>query len=146
MAVESISLDKSMSKMEEGSVLNLIVTLNPSDATNKNVRWESSDENIATVNSSGVVKAISEGKVIIKAISEDGGKEAVCEIVVTKKVNDADDIYNVDDDYYDDYYEDPTLADDSLPNTGKVILCIIAVAILGFGVIKFINYRKYKNI
>ena len=149
VAVESISLDKSMSKMEEGSVLNLIATLNPSDATNKNVRWESSDENIATVNSSGVVKAISEGKVIIKAISEDGDKEAVCEIVVTKKVNDSDDIYNADDDYddyYDDYYEDPTLADDSLPNTGKVILCIIAVAILGFGVIKFMNYRKYKNI
>lgn len=51
----------------------LAVAFTPSDASNKNVFWTSSNPSVATVDKYGVVKAISPGSTIIKATSEDGG-------------------------------------------------------------------------
>lgn len=61
-----ISLSVSNSKQ-------LAVAFTPSDASNKNVFWTSSNPSVATVDKYGVVKAISPGSTIIKATSEDGG-------------------------------------------------------------------------
>lgn len=48
----------------------------PSDAENKDIIWNSSDENIATVSKSGVVKGIKTGIVTISAVTVDGNKTA----------------------------------------------------------------------
>ena len=72
----------------------------PSNATNKRVKWTSSNEQVAKVNSSGVVTFvliktndrynkhyINAGEAIITATSEDGGKTGTCSIIVQAIVN-----------------------------------------------------------
>ncbi len=65
--VDKIILDTKSKNMYTGDTLKLNATISPSDATDKNIKWESSDQNIATVNQNGEVTAISEGKVDIYA-------------------------------------------------------------------------------
>ncbi|MBO5518292.1 MAG: Ig-like domain-containing protein [Firmicutes bacterium] len=48
----------------------LSASVSPYNATNKNITWTSSDENVATVNSNGVVTAVGEGTAVITAASE----------------------------------------------------------------------------
>ncbi len=77
--VESVSLDKTTAEITEGETLTLIATIKPDNATNKNVIWSSSNEEIATVED-GVVTAVKEGEVTITAKA--GDKEASCSITV----------------------------------------------------------------
>lgn len=60
----------------------LVVVFDPSDATNKNVTWESSNPDAATVNASGLVTAAAAGTAEITATSEEGGFTAVCTVTV----------------------------------------------------------------
>lgn len=80
--VTSIELDKKELSIIAGEEANLKVTINPSYAENKNITWESSDKTIATIKD-GVVTAKKVGVAEIKAISEDGNKEAICKVTVT---------------------------------------------------------------
>lgn len=59
-------------------------TITPSDATNKTLNWTSSNTSIATVDSSGTVKAISSGSATITAKTTDGtNKSATCSVTVS---------------------------------------------------------------
>ena len=80
--VTSVSLDKKELNLLAGEESTLKVTVNPNYAENKNVKWESSDKNVATVKD-GVITAIKKGTAEIKVISEDGNKEAICKVTVT---------------------------------------------------------------
>ena len=80
--VTSVSIDKKELTLVAGEESTLKATINPNYAENKNVKWESSDEKIATVEA-GVVKAKRKGTVEIKVITEDGEKEAICKVNVT---------------------------------------------------------------
>ena len=85
--VTGLTLDKTSGEMYVGDSINLIATVLPTNATNKNIRWTSSNENIATVTNAGVVKAVGEGETTITATTEDGNHKATCNITVkTKKV------------------------------------------------------------
>lgn len=55
--------------VDNGSTLQLGIEYTPSNTTQQEVTWSSSDETKATVNSSGLVTAIAEGSVVITAIS-----------------------------------------------------------------------------
>ncbi len=50
------------------------VTYSPSNASNKVLTWKSSNEEVVTVRE-GNVKAVGEGKAVLTATSEDGGKK-----------------------------------------------------------------------
>jgi uncharacterized protein YjdB len=54
----------------------LAAATTPTDATNQNVTWSSSDPAVATVDSQGKVTAVSPGKATITVTSVDGGKTA----------------------------------------------------------------------
>ena len=70
--------------MKKGSETSLEATVSPSSATNKKVKWSSSDTRVATVTSTGKVKAVQKGTVVITATAKDGsGKKASCEVTVT---------------------------------------------------------------
>jgi 5-hydroxyisourate hydrolase-like protein (transthyretin family) len=78
VAATSISLDKSTSALNVGSSEQLIATVSPSNASNKNVIWSSSNTAIATVSSGGLVTAVAQGSATITAKSEDGNYTASC--------------------------------------------------------------------
>ncbi len=84
--VTSVTLNKSTMTLETGSNEKLTATVLPTNATNKTLSWRSSNENVAFVNSEGVVSAINPGKANIIATATDGsGKNANCVVTVKDK-------------------------------------------------------------
>ncbi len=77
-----VILDKSSLKLTVWESYTLSVTVLPSNATDKSVRWESSNASVATV-SGGKIVAISEGEAVITATTVNG-KEAACSVTVKK--------------------------------------------------------------
>ena len=72
-----------------GNSINLKATVNPTNATNKKVRWSTTNKNIATVSSSGKVTGKKAGKVRIIATAADGSNVAGSyEVVVVGKNKD----------------------------------------------------------
>lgn len=82
VALESISLPKTV-EIEVGKTKKITVTYNPTTATNRIVKWTSSDESVVTVDNAGNITAKKEGSAIITAVSEDGNKKATCTVTVT---------------------------------------------------------------
>lgn len=82
--VESVSLNKSSITLTEGESTTLTAVVSPSNATNKNVRWSSSDASVASV-VNGKVTALKAGSSTIKVTTEDGGLTASCQVVVKSK-------------------------------------------------------------
>ena len=80
--VTGVTLDKETLALNVGETGNLTATVAPSNATNKNVTWSSSDETVATVNN-GVVTAVAAGTTTITVTTEDGNKTATCTVTVT---------------------------------------------------------------
>lgn len=86
--VTEVKLNKSSCKLSLHQVVNLKATVKSNTATNKKVKWTTSNKKIATVNSSGKVTAKKVGKCTIKATATDGSKEyATCSIQVIRKVS-----------------------------------------------------------
>ena len=61
----------------------LTATVKPSNATNKNVTWSSSNTSIATVDQTGKVTAVAEGTCTVTCTAKDGsGVKATCAVTV----------------------------------------------------------------
>lgn len=70
--------------LTKGKSKTLKVTISPSNAANKSVKWTSSNKKIATVSSKGKVTGKKVGTAIITVKAKDGsGKKATCKVVVT---------------------------------------------------------------
>ena len=80
--VTGISLNKLSISLVEGNTEQLTATITPSDATNQNVTWSSSDNSKATVSSSGLVTAVSSGTAYITVTTEDGGFTDTCTVTI----------------------------------------------------------------
>ncbi|MDO4549345.1 MAG: Ig-like domain-containing protein, partial [Clostridia bacterium] len=81
--VTNIILNSSSLALHEGGRFTLEATVLPSNATNKNVEWNTSNRNVATV-SNGEVIAVSEGTANITCTALDGsGTRAICSVRVT---------------------------------------------------------------
>lgn len=80
--VTAVSVTPSSLTLASNKTSQLTCTVTPSDATNKNIKWSSSNNNVATVSSSGLVTSKSEGTAVITATSEDGGLKATCNVTV----------------------------------------------------------------
>ena len=86
--VSSVSLNK-------GPTLDLVVgeqeyvreTVSPTNASNKNVNWTSSNPNIVNVDGSGKLTAISKGTAVIICTTVDGGKTAMITVTVNEQDN-----------------------------------------------------------
>lgn len=93
IAVTDIEIGDYEDVVNVGETLSLSATVLPVDATHSTVTYKSSDEAIATVNSSGEVKGISKGSVIIYVSADNVTKE----VPLTVKV--ATDGIKVNNDY-----------------------------------------------
>ena len=80
--VKSITLQEKEILLGLGNSRQLTAIITPEDAYNKTILWSSSNNKIAAVTPDGVVTALKEGKVTIKATSQDSGKSAVCKVTV----------------------------------------------------------------
>ena len=80
--VSSITLDLTSANLNVGDNKQLNVTISPSNATNKNVVWSSSNTRVATV-VNGLVSAHYPGNATITCTAQDGSnKSATCDITV----------------------------------------------------------------
>lgn len=85
--VTGITISKTILSLFEGETAVLIATVYPENADNKTVFWNSSDNSVASVNSDGCIKAIRIGTAIITATTEEGNKQASCEIRVSNTMS-----------------------------------------------------------
>lgn len=76
IGVESVSIDQTSIELKVGETSSLVATVNPENATNKNVTWRSSDALVASVDNNGKVTALKAGSANITVTTEDGGKTA----------------------------------------------------------------------
>lgn len=82
--VTGVTLDKTELALFTGEGEILTATVEPANATNKTVTWESSNPDVATVDENGVVTAVAEGEATITVTTTDGGKQATCQVKVTQ--------------------------------------------------------------
>ncbi len=87
VSVTGVSIDQEDQLLAKGATLNLTATIQPANATNKNVTWASDDEAVATVSADGVVTTAAEGTAIITVTTENGNKTDTIEITVANVVN-----------------------------------------------------------
>lgn len=72
ISVTGIQINENIESLEIGQSKTLTATITPSNATDKNITWKSSDESIATVSSAGEIIAKSAGIVNITVTSSNG--------------------------------------------------------------------------
>ena len=85
-SVTNITLNSNEINLNTGGTFKLDATVNPSNASNKNIKWISANESIATVDQSGNVTADVAGTTYISAVSADGKVVATCTVNVSKPV------------------------------------------------------------
>ena len=68
---------------ELGDTYQLTATVLPEDASDKSVKWISSDENVCTISETGLVTTIGVGTATVTVTSVDGGKTATCEVTIS---------------------------------------------------------------
>ncbi|MBO6299666.1 MAG: Ig domain-containing protein [Lachnospiraceae bacterium] len=89
--ITGITLDKTTVSLEVEQIETLTVTVEPEEATDKNVTFKSSDEKIATVDEEGKITAVAEGSTVIIVTADNGtaeaedDKKATCIVTVTAK-------------------------------------------------------------
>lgn len=135
VSVKGIELDKKEISMQINDQTNLVATIKPYNATNKEVKWESSDENIAVVSKDGIITAVSEGTATIKVTAIDGKYTETCKVTVNPKTNTADDIYKeqesgsefIKNESGDS--KDTTVSNKNIPYAGEAIRIIISIFI-----------------
>lgn len=82
--VTGVSLDKAALTLSgAGSTETITATVAPSTAAEKRVIWVSSNDFVATVDSSGIVTAQNPGTATITAVTADGGKIATASVTVS---------------------------------------------------------------
>lgn len=88
IAVVDVEIADHADEVEVGETIRLSATILPTDATETQVIYRSSDSNIATVSSTGVVKGISKGSVVIYCSAGYVTKEIVLNVkVATQKLD-----------------------------------------------------------
>ena len=83
--VDSVTLNNTTLTLTVDETATLTATVAPENATNKEIKWESNNQSVATVDENGTVTAVGEGTATITATSvADGTKYATCTVTVNK--------------------------------------------------------------
>ena len=86
--VTGVTLDKSTLHLTVGNHSTLVATVEPADATNQGIRWNSDDPSVAMVDGNGGVTTASVGTTIITVTTEDGNFAAACRVTVSEEASD----------------------------------------------------------
>ena len=85
VAVSGVSLNKNTLSLEVDETEKLTATIEPGNAANQALSWESDKPAVATVAADGTVSAIAAGTAKITVITADGGFQAFCQVTVKPK-------------------------------------------------------------
>jgi uncharacterized protein YjdB len=87
--VLNVSFDKSSLDLSEGDTASIVATVYPANVTNKTLKWTSSNNSVATVDSKGnIVAGATKGYSIITATATDGsGKFSECVVLSKPKIH-----------------------------------------------------------
>lgn len=80
--VTGIELNLNKVELNISEKVNLIPNIIPTNATDKTIKWSTSNSQICTVDTLGVVTAVGAGDAIITAATNDGNKTSTCAITV----------------------------------------------------------------
>ena len=142
IAVTEIQIEEKIEDMEIGENEKLTATITPSNATDKNVTWKSSDESIATVDSTGEVTAKKSGVVTITATTSNG-KSSTITINVKEPVK-LESSYTTNTLVGKTNTEiENTINTDTNNEEGSALGGIITLGLLGGG--GYWGYKKYKT-
>ena len=82
ITVQSVALNTANKTLSPNETFQLIATITPTNAMNKNITWESDNPAIASVDATGKVTAKAVGNAKVTVTTTDGGKKAECNITV----------------------------------------------------------------
>lgn len=82
VSATGVSLNTETLSLMTGDSETLVANVEPADATNKAVTWESSDTSVATVDENGEVTAVKAGEAVITVKTADGGFTDTCTVTV----------------------------------------------------------------
>lgn len=145
-----IKINENIGTIEEGESKALTATISPSNVTDKNITWKSSNENVATVNSKGEVIAKKSGIVEIIASTSNGKTNAVA-ITVKEKPKKEDNnttvkkVVTVTNSNVIPKSTSATTNTNTLNSSEETnpVRTVLALGILGGG--GYLGYRKYKK-
>ncbi len=80
---KSVEVNPPVHAMAPNETKQLTAVVYPTNAANKNVTWTSSNNDVATVDDTGHVTAVTVGEATITATTEDGGHTDTCVVTVT---------------------------------------------------------------
>lgn len=133
-----IKINENITSMKEGESQKLTATIIPENVTEKNITWKSSDDNIATISSSGEIVAKKAGTVEITASSSNGKTNTIkINIKEEQKIENGVKISTIN----KNNINNNTITDneeDSNPLVG-----VITLGALGGGT--YWRYKKYKK-
>ncbi|GAA4113386.1 hypothetical protein GCM10022393_12340 [Aquimarina addita] len=86
ITVTGITLAPETADLVIGDTIQVIATVNPTDATDQTITWTSDNESIVTVDATGLVTAIANGEVTITATTNDGGFTGTTTITIADPV------------------------------------------------------------
>lgn len=81
--VNGVKLNKTLISGKVGTYSDLVATIVPSNATNKAVKWTTSDSTVAIVNQNGRVFLIGKGECQIQVTTSDGSYIALCKVIAS---------------------------------------------------------------
>lgn len=138
--VTTIQINEKLESIEVGKSKILTVTITPSNATDKNVTWKSSDESIATVSTSGEVTAKKSGTVNISAISSNGKTSTITINIKESPKVENNDVTNRLIINNSDITKNSTTKD---KNNSNPLGGFVALGLLGGG--GYLGYKRFKS-
>ncbi|MFR8104045.1 MAG: Ig-like domain-containing protein [Clostridia bacterium] len=89
--VTGIALDQKEIYMQLGDTFQIHATIEPEDANDQTIQYESTNSEVATIDESGVITAKKEGETTLRAISKENQKiTAECKLLVVRKMEDSE--------------------------------------------------------
>ncbi|MEI6602826.1 MAG: Ig-like domain-containing protein [Clostridia bacterium] len=85
-STSGVSISKTAATLKVGLTLQLTATVKPADATDKTVKWTTSNAKVATVTSAGKVTAKGKGSAKITVTTTSGSYKASCTVTVVQPV------------------------------------------------------------
>ena len=86
VAVTGVTLDKTTLTLLEGETWDLVATVEPDNAENKDLTWSVDDESILSVDQNGKVMGLLEGSAKVIVTTEDGNFKTECTVTVEAEI------------------------------------------------------------